>query len=81
MRESSSSSWVSLDDGGSCHRFMTGLPVVLIDDVLVHPRDNDLVLTTHGRGVMVMVRHHAAPVVDPRGDGAGCVPSPRRRRT
>ena len=46
--------FVSLDEGGSWHRFMTGLPVVRIDDVLVHPRDNDLVLATHGRSVMVM---------------------------
>ena len=46
--------FVSLDEGGSWHRFMTGLPVVRVDDVLVHPRDNDLVLATHGRSVMVM---------------------------
>ena len=46
--------FVSLDEGGSWHRFMTGLPVVRIDDVLVHARDNDLVLATHGRSVMVM---------------------------
>ncbi len=46
--------FVSLDEGGSWRRFMTGLPVVRIDDVLVHPRDNDLVLATHGRSVMVM---------------------------
>ena len=46
--------FVSLDEGGSWQRFMTGLPVVRIDDVLVHPRDNDLVLATHGRSVMVM---------------------------
>ena len=46
--------FVSLDEGGNWHRLMTDLPVVRIDDVLVHPRDNDLVLATHGRGVMVM---------------------------
>ena len=46
--------FVSLDEGGSWHRFMAGLPVVRIDDVLVHPRENDLVLATHGRSVMVM---------------------------
>jgi hypothetical protein len=33
---------------------MNGLPVVRIDDVVVHPRDNDLVLATHGRSVYVM---------------------------
>jgi hypothetical protein len=33
---------------------MTNLPVVRVDDVLVHPRDNDLVLATHGRSIQVM---------------------------
>ena len=46
--------FVSLDEGGSWQPFMNGLPVVRVDDVLVHPRDGDLVLATHGRGVMVM---------------------------
>lgn len=46
--------FVSLDEGGTWHELMTGLPVVRVDDVLVHPRDNDLVLATHGRSVMIM---------------------------
>ena len=46
--------FVSLDEGGSWRRLMAGLPVVRVDDVVVHPRDNDLVLATHGRSVMVM---------------------------
>jgi hypothetical protein len=46
--------FVSTDEGGSWKRFMNGLPVVRIDDVLVHPRDNDLVLSTHGRSIYVM---------------------------
>jgi hypothetical protein len=46
--------FVSLDEGGSWKRFMTNLPVVRIDDVLIHPRDNDLVLSTHGRSVWIM---------------------------
>ena len=46
--------FVSLDEGGSWHRFMPNLPVVRIDDILVHPRDNDLVLATHGRSVWIM---------------------------
>jgi photosystem II stability/assembly factor-like uncharacterized protein len=46
--------FVSLDEGASWKRFMTNLPVVRIDDVLVHPRDNDLVLATHGRSIQVM---------------------------
>ena len=33
---------------------MTGLPTVRIDDVIVHPRDNDLILATHGRSIYIM---------------------------
>jgi photosystem II stability/assembly factor-like uncharacterized protein len=39
---------------GEWVEFMPNLPTVRIDDVLVHPRDNDLVLATHGRSVYVM---------------------------
>jgi hypothetical protein len=46
--------FVSFDEGKSWKKFMTNLPVVRIDDVLIHPRDNDLVLSTHGRSVWVM---------------------------
>ncbi|MEJ2204354.1 MAG: hypothetical protein P8170_09605 [Gemmatimonadota bacterium] len=41
-------------ESGSWVRFMPGLPTVRVDDVLVHPRENDLVLATHGRSVYVM---------------------------
>jgi hypothetical protein len=46
--------YVSLDEGGSWRALMTGLPTVRVDDVVVHPRDGDLVLGTHGRGALVM---------------------------
>ncbi|HEV8364290.1 MAG TPA: hypothetical protein VGQ52_12285 [Gemmatimonadaceae bacterium] len=46
--------FVSLDEGKSWKKFMTNLPVVRIDDVTIHPRDNDLVLSTHGRSVWIM---------------------------
>ena len=46
--------YVSLDEGGSWDRFMTDLPTVRVDDVVVHPRDGDLVLGTHGRGALVL---------------------------
>ena len=45
--------FVSLDEGGSWQPFMNGLPVVRIDDVVVHPREGDLVLATHGRSVLI----------------------------
>jgi hypothetical protein len=46
--------FVSLDDGKSWKPFMTNLPVARIDDVIIHPRDNDLVLSTHGRSIWIM---------------------------
>ncbi len=46
--------FASLDEGGTWHRFMPNLPVVRIDDILVHPRENDLVLATHGRSIWII---------------------------
>jgi hypothetical protein len=33
---------------------MTGLPTVRIDDIMVHPRDNDLIVGTHGRSIYII---------------------------
>ena len=46
--------YASMDEGGSWQRFMTGLPTVRVDDLVIHPRDGDLVLGSHGRGAFVM---------------------------
>ena len=46
--------YVSRDAGRNWKRFMTGLPTVRIDDILVHPRDNDLIVGTHGRSIWII---------------------------
>jgi hypothetical protein len=46
--------FVSLNGGAEWKRFMTGLPTVRVDDLLIHPRDNDLIAGTHGRGVWII---------------------------
>ncbi len=46
--------YVSLNKGAEWKRFMTGLPTVRIDDILVHPRDNDLIVATHGRSIWII---------------------------
>jgi photosystem II stability/assembly factor-like uncharacterized protein len=46
--------FVSLDAGKSWKPFMTGLPHVRVDDIVIHPRDGDLILGTHGRSVYIM---------------------------
>ena len=45
--------FISLDRGARWTKF-GGLPTVAVDDVLVHPRDHDLVLATHGRSLYVV---------------------------
>ncbi len=42
--------FVSIDGGGSWSKIKEGVPPVRIDDLVVHPRDNSLVIATHGRG-------------------------------
>jgi hypothetical protein len=45
--------FVSIDGGEAWHRLMNGMPTVAIHDLLVHPRDNDLIAGTHGRGTWI----------------------------
>lgn len=46
--------FLSLDGGKEWKRFQNGLPTVRVDDLLVHPRDNDLVVGTHGRSIYIL---------------------------
>ena len=46
--------FVSLDDGKTWRGLQKGLPRVSVQDLLVHPRDADLVIGTHGRGIYVL---------------------------
>ncbi len=44
----------SLDRGTSWVRFKGNLPLVPVDDIAVHPRENDLIFGTHGRSVWIL---------------------------
>jgi len=46
--------YVSIDGGREWRQFMSGLPTVRVDDLLIHPRDNDLIVGTHGRGIYIL---------------------------
>jgi hypothetical protein len=46
--------YVSPDRGGRWTRLKSRLPAVSVEDVLVHPRDNDLIVTTAGRGIWIL---------------------------
>jgi hypothetical protein len=45
--------FVSLDAGKSWERFMNDFPTVRTDDILIHPRDGDLIVATHGQSVFI----------------------------
>jgi len=45
--------WVSIDGGGSWHKMKGDMPTVPVYDMKIHPRENDLVVGTHGRGFFI----------------------------
>jgi photosystem II stability/assembly factor-like uncharacterized protein len=46
--------WASWDRGGHWTSLRGDLPIVPVRDIQVHPRDNDLLLATHGRGLYIL---------------------------
>ena len=46
--------FVSMNGGAEWKPMMSGLPTVRIDDLVIHPRDNDLIVGTHGRGIYIL---------------------------
>jgi photosystem II stability/assembly factor-like uncharacterized protein len=47
--------WISNDDGATWAQFTGGdFPAVAVRDIAIQPRDHDLVLATHGRGIWII---------------------------
>lgn len=46
--------WYSLNAGKNWTRCMPGLPTVSVYDLLIHPRDGDLIAATHGRSLWIL---------------------------
>ncbi len=46
--------FVSFDQGSHWTRLKLNLPTVPVDDIAIHPRENDLVLATHGRSIWIL---------------------------
>jgi photosystem II stability/assembly factor-like uncharacterized protein len=46
--------FASIDRGANWMQIRQNLPTVPVDDILIHPRDNDLILGTHGRSIWIM---------------------------
>lgn len=46
--------FISFDSGKSWSRFNADVPPVAVRDIVVHPKTNDLILATHGRGIIIL---------------------------
>lgn len=46
--------YFSIDRGQNWNKINGDIPIVPVDDIAIHPRDNDLILGTHGRSVFVL---------------------------
>ncbi|HIA27209.1 MAG TPA: hypothetical protein EYN79_03685 [Planctomycetes bacterium] len=44
----------SIDRGANWTRLNGNLPTVAIHDIVIHPRDPDIIIGTHGRGIWIM---------------------------
>jgi hypothetical protein len=54
--------FVSTDSGRRWARFRANLPTTLYDDLAIHPRDDDLIVATHGRSLWIL--DDLRPLVD-----------------
>ncbi len=46
--------WVSMNRGGQWTRLKANLPTMPIYEIKQHPRDNDLILASHARGIWIL---------------------------
>lgn len=46
--------FISIDGGAHWAQFKGGLPNVAVRDIVIHPRESDLILATHGRGIYIL---------------------------
>src|SRR6185369_10131171 len=46
--------FISVDGGARWARFTGGFPPVAVRDLAIHPRDSDLLIATHGRGIYIL---------------------------
>ena len=52
--------FVSIDRAKSWVRVKANLPTVRIDEITLHPRDNAMILATHGRALWIL--DHLEPI-------------------
>ena len=55
----------TMDGGGHWTELRGGMPTLPFNDLVIHPRDNDLVLGTHGRGIWILDQINALQELTP----------------
>jgi hypothetical protein len=45
--------YISLNGGKNWEKFMNDYPTVRTDDIVIHPRDGDVIVATHGRSILI----------------------------
>jgi photosystem II stability/assembly factor-like uncharacterized protein len=71
--------YVSTDGGAQWHVLANGLPTTFVSDLVIHPRDDVMVISTHGRGMWAMdVRSIQDPTYKPTPPARSATPGRRR---
>ena len=61
--------YVSLDTGKTWQPLVGGLPHVPVHDILIHPRDLDIILGTHGRSIYITSAKPIHHLLEPAAEG------------
>jgi photosystem II stability/assembly factor-like uncharacterized protein len=72
---------MSIDGGAAWTSLNTNMPTVPVDDLLLHPRDHDLIVGTHGRSIWILDQIDALEALTPQmlTTAQSLLPSPRAR--
>ncbi|MGQ0734524.1 MAG: VPS10 domain-containing protein, partial [Acidobacteriota bacterium] len=62
--------WISVDGGQHWVELKNNMPTLPVYDLIIHPRDNDLVLATHGRGIWILDNVNALQGLTPQTIGS-----------
>lgn len=58
--------FISIDQGQHWVELKSNMPTLPFNDLVIHPRDNDLILGTHGRGVWILDHVNALQELNPK---------------
>jgi photosystem II stability/assembly factor-like uncharacterized protein len=62
--------WISVNRGQQWIELKNNMPTLPFNDLVIHPRDNDLVLASHGRGIWILDNINALQSLTPQALGS-----------